>query len=93
MLSSEAYRHKYQLEEIQGRHHRIFCDPVEAAKPEYAQFWESLGRGEFQSAEYRRIKKDGSDIWIQASYNPIYDMNGKLFKVVKFATDIGPRHQ
>lgn len=78
----------YQLSEIQGQHHRIFCDPVEAAQPEYTQFWESLARGEYQAAEYRRIKKDGTDIWIQASYNPIYDMNGNPFKVVNFATDI-----
>lgn len=78
----------YQLNEIQGQHHRIFCDPVEVAQPQYTQFWESLARGEYQAAEYRRIKKDGTDIWIQASYNPIFDMNGNPFKVVKFATDI-----
>lgn len=78
----------YQLSEIQGKHHRIFMDPTEAATPAYAEFWNSLGRGEYQAAEYKRITKDGSEIWIQASYNPIQDMSGNPFKVVKFATDI-----
>lgn len=78
----------YDLSEIQGQHHRMFVDPVEAGQPEYTQFWESLARGEYQAAEYKRIAKNGEDVWIQASYNPIMDMNGKPFKVVKFATNI-----
>lgn len=78
----------YRLDEIQGRHHRMFVDPAEAADPAYAAFWAGLARGEFQSAQYRRLGKGGREIWIQASYNPILDMNGRPFKVVKFASDI-----
>jgi len=78
----------YRLDEIQGAHHRMFADPRDAASPEYSSFWAKLKRGEYQAAEYRRIAKDGREVWIQASYNPIMDLNGQPFKVVKFATDI-----
>jgi methyl-accepting chemotaxis protein len=78
----------YTLSEIEGRHHRIFVDEAEHDTPEYKEFWAALARGEFRSAEYRRVGKGGRDVWILASYNPILDMNGKPFKVVKFATDI-----
>ncbi|HTV03592.1 MAG TPA: PAS domain-containing methyl-accepting chemotaxis protein [Luteitalea sp.] len=84
----------YSLAEIQGRHHRLFVDPVDAASADYAAFWQRLKGGTYQAAEYRRIGKDGREIWIQASYNPIFDMNGRPFKVVKYATDITARvHQ
>ncbi|MCA0317273.1 MAG: PAS domain-containing methyl-accepting chemotaxis protein [Proteobacteria bacterium] len=78
----------YRLDEIVGQHHGMFVDPAERAKPAYAAFWESLERGEFQAAQYRRIGKGGREVWIQASYNPIFDKAGRPFKVVKFATDI-----
>ncbi len=78
----------YGLEEIVGKHHRIFCSPGYAETPEYAEFWQKLGRGEYHAAEFKRIHKNGSEIWLQASYNPIFDMEGKAFKVVKFASDI-----
>ena len=78
----------YSLNELQGKHHRMFCDPVYAATPAYTQFWDKLARGEFDSGEYKRFSKTGKEIWINASYNPIMDMNGKPFKVVKFASDI-----
>lgn len=78
----------YSLDEITGKHHRIFCDPVYAASPEYKAFWEKLGRGEFDVGEYRRLGKGGKEVWITASYNPIFDATGKPVKVVKFATDI-----
>ncbi|MBL7253567.1 PAS domain-containing protein [Paractinoplanes lichenicola] len=78
----------YRQEEIAGRHHRIFVDPAEAGRPEYKSFWEMLARGEFHSAEYRRIAKDGSEVWIRATYNPILDADGKPVKVVKFANDV-----
>lgn len=78
----------YTLDEIRGQHHRLFVAKDERDAPAYREFWAKLGRGEFQSAEFRRIAKDGHDVWIQASYNPILDMDGKPFKVVKFATDI-----
>ncbi len=79
---------EYDESEVKGKHHRIFCDPEYAKSKEYKEFWARLGRGEFETAEYKRISKSGKEIWINASYNPIFDMNGKPFKVVKFATDI-----
>jgi len=78
----------YTLEEIQGQHHRMFVEPTYAQSAEYTQFWEKLNRGEFASAEFKRIGKGGKEIWIQASYNPICDLNGKPFKIVKYASDI-----
>ena len=78
----------YTLEEIRGRHHSVFVDAVEKADPAYRAFWQSLNRGEFQAAEYRRVGKGGREVFIQASYNPIFDLNGKPFKVVKYATDV-----
>jgi methyl-accepting chemotaxis protein len=77
----------YSLDEIRGRHHSIFVPPSDQGAP-YKEFWARLNHGEYQAAQYRRIKKDGSSIWIQASYNPILDRAGKPFKVVKFATDV-----
>ncbi len=77
----------YDLAEIVGKHHRIFCDGELAASRAYQEFWASLARGEFQAKEYRRIRKDGSVIWIEASYNPVF-RSGKPYKVVKIATDI-----
>ncbi|MCZ4271302.1 methyl-accepting chemotaxis protein [Maritalea porphyrae] len=81
----------YQLEEIQGRHHSMFVQPAEAGGPEYQKFWTKLKQGEYQAAEYLRIGKGGKEVWIQASYNPIFDLNGKPYKVVKYATDITGR--
>ena len=78
----------YQRDEVVGKHHRMFVAPAHAASPEYQQFWQNLQAGKFDAGEYARYRKDGSEVWIQASYNPIFDMNGKVFKVVKYATDI-----
>ena len=78
----------YTLDEIRGRHHRMFCDPSEVSRPEYAAFWRRLGQGEYDAGIYRRIGKNQKEVWIQASYNPILDATGKPYKVVKFATDI-----
>jgi methyl-accepting chemotaxis protein len=78
----------YTLNEIRGKHHSMFVEPELKNSSEYQQFWEKLNRGEFESAEYKRIGKGGKEVWIQASYNPIMDVNGTPFKVVKFATDI-----
>ncbi|RIK56473.1 MAG: chemotaxis protein [Nitrospira sp.] len=78
----------YTLGEIQGQHHRMFCDPAHANSPEYAAFWAKLNRGELDAGVYRRLGKGGKEIWIQASYNPICDAKGKLYKVVKFASDV-----
>jgi methyl-accepting chemotaxis protein len=78
----------YTLHEIQGRHHSMFVEPKERDSAAYREFWQSLNRGQFQAAEYKRVAKGAREIWIQASYNPILDLNGKPFKVVKYATDI-----
>lgn len=77
----------YRLDEIKGRHHRMFVAADESASPAYAEFWARLNQGQYQTAEYRRFGKGGREIWIQASYNPILDLNGRPFKVVKYATD------
>jgi methyl-accepting chemotaxis protein len=79
----------YALSEIEGRRHRMFVEEQERKGAAYASFWDALARGEFQAAEYKRVGKGGKEIWIQASYNPIIDpVDGKVLKVVKFATDI-----
>jgi len=78
----------YRLDEIQGQHHRIFCEASYTSSPEYKAFWDKLGRGQFEAGEYKRITKSGDEIWINASYNPIFDENGKPYKVVKFASDV-----
>jgi methyl-accepting chemotaxis protein len=78
----------YRTDEIVGRHHRIFMDPAEAAGPAYAAFWDELRKGKVKSGEFRRIAKGGREIWIEANYTPILDPDGRLIKVVKYATDI-----
>jgi methyl-accepting chemotaxis protein len=78
----------YSLGEIKGRHHSLFVDPAERSSSDYALFWQKLGRGEYDDGRYLRFGKDGRQIWIQASYNPIFDALGKPYKVVKYATDI-----
>lgn len=78
----------YHIEEIRGRHHRIFCDVSAIQGEDYRNFWENLGRGEFETGEFKRLRKDGREVWIQASYNPIMDTSGKPVKIVKFASDV-----
>jgi methyl-accepting chemotaxis protein len=78
----------YRLDEIVGKHHRMFCEPGYAESPEYTELWRTLGRGEFKAGEFKRRSKDGTEVWLQASYNPIFDAEGKPLKVVKFASDI-----
>ncbi len=81
----------YSLAEIQGKHHSMFCEPTYARSSDYAEFWKRLAAGEFFSNEFVRYGKGGKEIWIQAAYNPIRDMTGKVYKVVKFATDVSER--
>lgn len=78
----------YSLDEIEGRHHSLFVEPSERDSAAYREFWAALGRGQYQAAEYKRIGKGGREVYIQASYNPILDLNGKPFKIVKYATDV-----
>ncbi|MCW5702850.1 MAG: PAS domain-containing methyl-accepting chemotaxis protein [Bradyrhizobium sp.] len=88
--ANENFQHAlgYSLGEIKGRHHSMFVEPAERESPAYREFWASLNRGEFQAAEYKRIGKGGKEVYIQASYNPILDLNGKPYKVVKYASDV-----
>ncbi|GGI28929.1 methyl-accepting chemotaxis protein [Bradyrhizobium guangdongense] len=77
----------YSLAEIKGKHHSMFVEPSERDGAAYREFWAALNRGQYQAGEYKRIGKGGKEVYIQASYNPIFDLNGKPFKVVKYATD------
>ncbi|MBE1160873.1 methyl-accepting chemotaxis protein [Dyella acidiphila] len=78
----------YRREEIVGRHHRLFVDAATRESEDYRQFWARLRKGEYNAGLYSRVRKDGSPVWIQASYNPIFDMSGRPFKIVKYATDV-----
>lgn len=78
----------FSLSEIQGKHHRIFCEPEYAASEAYRDFWAQLNRGEYFSGQFKRVGKDGNTIWLEATYNPVFDSNKNLVKVVKFASDI-----
>jgi len=86
-LSALGYRH----DEIVGQQHAMFCAPEYAKSVEYKTFWETLQRGEFVAGEFKRVGRDGKDIWIQASYNPVFDPQGVPIKVIKFATDVTER--
>ena len=81
----------YRLDEIVGKHHSMFVDPVEVKSEAYAAFWRNLAGGHYQSAEFKRLGKDGREVWIQATYNPVLDKSGKVVRVVKFATDVTDR--
>jgi methyl-accepting chemotaxis protein len=78
----------YSLNEIKGKHHSMFCESSYTTSNDYGQFWKGLNDGTFNAGEFKRIGKGGKEIWIQASYNPILDLEGKPFKVVKYASDI-----
>ncbi|MDX2188531.1 MAG: PAS domain S-box protein, partial [Bacteroidota bacterium] len=84
-LSTLGYR---DVNEIIGKHHQLFCDSDYVKTPEYKLFWSDLAAGKTQAGQFRRIKKDGTDVWIQAAYTPIVDNKGKVIKVLKIATDI-----
>lgn len=76
----------YKLEQIKNKHHSLFCDPKYAASPEYAAFWQTLNAGKFVSDRFMRLDSRGREVWLEATYNPVHDTQGKLYKVVKFAT-------
>ncbi|OMG55039.1 chemotaxis protein [Azonexus hydrophilus] len=78
----------YALAELKGQHHRTLCDPAYAAKPEYAAFWAALRRGDFSRGTISRRHRDGREIWLEATYNPVRDAAGQVIKVIKFATDV-----
>lgn len=81
----------YTEAEVLGKDHSLFVDPAAVKSPEYKEFWNDLRAGLFKASEFRRIAKNGKEVWIQGSYNPIPDERGKIAKVVKFATDVTPR--
>lgn len=83
----------YRLDEVVGRHHRMFVDPADAASPAYAAFWDGLRRGQADAGLYRRLRKDGGDVWLQSSYNPIFNAAGRVSGVVKYATDVTERRK
>ncbi|BFM49070.1 methyl-accepting chemotaxis protein [Marinomonas sp. THO17] len=78
----------YSLDQIKGKHHRMFCDPAETEKEEYALFWKRLAQGQFSTGRFKRIDSHGNTVWLEASYNPISDVHGNFYKVVKFASII-----
>jgi len=78
----------YKLEEVKGQHHRMFAEPAYLQSRDYQAFWEKLNRGEHIANSFKRLGKNGKEVWLQASYNPIFDLNGKVLKVIEFATDI-----
>jgi methyl-accepting chemotaxis protein len=81
----------YGLTELKGKHHRMFCEPGLVNSDEYTDFWRRLNGGEFFSGQFKRLGKHGRVVWLEASYNPVYDADGKLTKIVKFASDITER--
>ena len=86
----------YRIEEIVGRHHRMFLPPGEADLPAYREFWAKIGRGDFVRGSFRRIRKDGAPIWISATYSPLRDRDGNLrgaFKVVVDLSDDKRLHE
>jgi len=83
----------YGRDEVVGGHHRIFVDPHYAGTPDYQAFWDDLRRGEFRAGQFKRLGKAGKVVWLEASYNPVRDLNGRICKVVKYATDLSARKQ
>ncbi len=78
----------FKLDEIKGKHHRIFVEEAEANSPQYRELWNDLNRGTYRFGEYKRVAKGGRIVWLQASYNPVFDMSGKVYKIVKFGSDM-----
>jgi PAS domain S-box-containing protein len=83
----------YTLDEVRGQHHGMFVEPAFRDSREYQEFWDSLRRGEFHAKQFKRIGKNGKEVWIEASYNPVVDLQGKVSKIVKFATDVSVQVQ
>ncbi len=78
----------YEMEEVRGRHHRLFCDPAYAQSAPYANFWAKLAKGEYDAGEYCRLTKTGGRVWLQATYNPVLDADGRVSRILKIAADI-----
>ncbi|GGP23285.1 methyl-accepting chemotaxis protein [Silvimonas iriomotensis] len=78
----------YRLDEIKGQHHRMFCEPDYRNSQEYAEFWRALNRGQFMSGQFKRVARNGAPLWMEATYNPIFNSDNQPYKVIKFANDI-----
>ncbi|MBS0153193.1 MAG: PAS domain S-box protein [Nitrospira sp.] len=83
----------YTINEIKGRHHRLFCEPVFSGSSEYQAFWQKLSRGDFDAGVYKHLTKGGKEVWLQASYNPVKDEMGRAYKIVMLAVDITGQKQ
>lgn len=81
----------YEIDEVRGKHHRIFMNKKEAASPEYIQFWADLNAGMPQSKDFMRISKEGREVWLRATYSPVRDITGRYYKIIKLANDITER--
>nr|WP_122523977.1 PAS domain-containing methyl-accepting chemotaxis protein [Pseudomonas viridiflava] len=81
----------FSLTDIKGKHHKTFCEPTFVNSSEYTEFWRKLNHGEFVGGQFKRLGKHGRVVWLEATYNPVYDVEGKLYKIVKFASDITDR--
>lgn len=81
----------YGRAELASANHRQFCEPGYRDGPQYADLWRRLNRGEYVTGQFRRVHRNGQPVWLEASYNPVYDADGKLYKVVKFASDVSDR--
>ncbi|MEE4076300.1 PAS domain-containing methyl-accepting chemotaxis protein [Pseudomonas viridiflava] len=81
----------FSLTDIKGKHHKTFCEPTFFNSSEYTEFWRKLNHGEFVGGQFKRLGKHGRVVWLEATYNPVYDVEGKLYKIVKFASDITDR--
>ena len=81
----------YTLDEVRGKHHRMFVEPAEQNSEEYRRFWETLRAGDFHADQFKRIAKGGREVWIEATYNVILGRDGQPWKVVKYATDVTSR--
>lgn len=81
----------YQFSALYGKHHSLLCEPELISSQGYNDFWRRLNAGEFFSGQFKRISKDGKTVWLEASYNPVYDNGGNLIKIIKFASDITAR--
>lgn len=78
----------YSFDEVRGKNHRMFVNPAYASSPEYIEFWDTLRRGEFQVGKFTRLTRDGKEVWLQSSYNPVTDRDGRVYKIIQIASDV-----
>src|SRR3546814_10502223 len=83
----------YSLAELKGKHHSLFCAPEDAASADYKAFWQKLNRGEYVADRFKRVDRHGREVWLEATYNPVHDTEGNLYKVVKFANVVTERSE